>query len=327
MQSPATSDWTATPAPASTDWTADFSSSLPAVSLPQSGGLFDIDFSAGSIPTQVGGETFAAIAGMTEGLQGVNFSPPEGCSMMPPTNMVDTTATPGDRLRESLLNGTGAELNRLFEQSNQPPKVEPATPADRFSALQSNLGSLFSTSQQTWGSGSHIAPLSNMAALPPIPSCSNMVACPPITNGLNSMAALPPMPNGWHGAGQPIIPSGNQLPAPMAVPTTFSPPVGAPTNAPFPQMSPSQHIGQMNNAQLAMVQGFFSQAMQAQGHPHGMHKSGDLITPSSFPVKELPAPLDEPLNASPPPKERPFGDLLLHAFSDQHPINSLSVAA
>jgi hypothetical protein len=326
---------------AGAEWTADFgvaqqqAATLQA-QVPQKGGLFDLDFSS-SAPASGSSEQdrgsglmaldFSSNApAASASLQGLNFP-----TAAPAVAAASDDSTPGERLRQALMSGTGNELNKLFEQSRQPEEVcrtLDVPSADRFQALQGNLGNLFSSSQPMQAQMNScpfgmppmnmqpaMQPLSNMLALPPVPGMQNFQ-----TNSLMAptMGGFPSSARQQNSAPMWQSQTG-YLQTPSAPPTAFAPPVGAPTSAPFPMFSGPPNVGEH-------MGGMAGYGFQAQGNSFGLKlpssPNGNARTSSGYSVPTSPTQPTASEEHSTPPKECQFGDLLA-AFHEKHPINGL----
>lgn len=318
-------------------WTADFSSTQTVADLqPQKGGLFDIDFSGNTAPSQDNALFGVDLFGSTDSQGSTCSSFAQTSSELtlqasaPIAGSADSGESAGERLRQALLNGSGTELNRLFEQSRQPALDQPTTSAERFAALQGNLGNLFSSSQQSFGSAtSTFCPMGPTMMHSATPSLSNQLALPPAPSAsAPSSSCTWQQESWWQNCGQSTnfapqqtlgwqnsMPS-SILPVPSSAPSTFTPPVGAPTSTPFPQMpSFTQH---------GLMQGAMASTFNAPPQISNMSAHSHLsVGPATTALK--PSVLDEPLVQS-PPKESQFGDLLA-AFTEKHPIDGLSIMA
>jgi len=285
----------------------------------------DLDFSgtSGLQPTALNFSS-AASDGPASGLLGVDFSGGGSASdaselqhcraalqslsfPSPAAEEAHAAETPGERMRQALLSGKGNEFSKLFDQLQKP--VVQASPADRFQALQGNLGNLFAPPAQ---------------APSPFPMSSPFLqsSLPP----LNDMPLMPldaSMPAQQPFATTPFVP-------PASASVSFSPAsstipsfIGAPTSEPFPQLSGPQHVGD----QMAQLQGLIATALQAQ-----VETSGSKLPPSpngnsrfSNSFGALQAVSTSPTTTTfeeEPKQENPFGDLL-GAFNEKHPISGL----
>lgn len=291
----------------SSEWTADFSSdqaAAPAGGFPQQqGGLLDLDLSGTGVlePTAL---DFSGPAGdgPASGLLGVDFqggdsasdasalastsgAPLQGISFPnPAAEEVHATETPGERMRQALLSGKGNEFSKLLDQL-QKPEVQ-ASPADRFEALQGNLGNLFS--QASPAQAPSPFPMPYVPSQPPLPPHNDMLTLMP-PNTQTASSTLPSF-------------------------------MGAPTSEPFPQISGPQHVGD----QLARMQGMIATAqIHPSGSKLLSSSNGNSGFSHSFgaPQAVLTSPAT-PAFEEEPNQENPFGDLL-GAFNEKHPINGL----
>jgi len=315
-----------------------------------------VDFSAPAAPADPGQgfgllgmnfPTSSSAPSDASSLQGLSFSSTaEPAAAAAPEN---AGSTPGDRLRQALLNGTGSELSSLFEQSRRPQDVPVA---DRFASLQGNLSGLFSSSQHMMQGGSSAAfamppmtmsqptmqPLGGMLALPPVSHTNSMqplnnclALMPPSGPGMGSFQSS--NTNWWAATPQQQQGAGGYLPSPSLAPTAFAPPMGGPTSTPFPQFSGPPHAGfkQPNspNGSARMSSGFSGFGSQQPPSPNGnarmssgfggfgSHQVGS--PPKAAPTS--PSQSGSTEDHQSPPKDG-FGDLLA-AFHEKNPINGL----
>jgi len=332
--------------PASSGWTADFSmpQAAPSTTQPQqTGGLFDVDFSGsrGVVEQSTSSDLFGIDFSRTSsdvgsGLQGLTFPNPAG-----PTIAEDNSEmSPGERLRQALLSGSGSELNKLYEQNRQPQEVKLST-ADRFEALQGNLGNLFSAQQ--------MQPPPSMFSMPSMPSQPSslpsnsgawpqQLALPPAPHHVSSVPplfsqqlALPPSAPSSTGygfaqqhdpwqIGPPSMFGTGMMPSPAAAPMSFQPQSG-PNSTPFPQFSGPPHVGD----HLGFMPNSFGNGFQAPNAGFKMpssptgnaQRAGGINSPQAVPTS--PSKIEEPTS---PPKDLQFADLLAD-FQVKNPINGL----